>query len=165
MDPWQAALEDVGPAGVDKGAGGKYLILPPGYQGRCRTASSRCRRRTIRAMPCCARSSRAAARPTSRRRWPMAGGSAVSAQPGGQSARDRLPRCDRHALRFHDPLRPALLPVARPLRAEEPWLDARQGDDRPAEIARHREGQAVQSRRDDKEILNTAAREARAWLD
>lgn len=32
MDPWQAALEDVGPAGVDKGAGGKYLILPPGYQ-------------------------------------------------------------------------------------------------------------------------------------
>ena len=32
MDPWQAALEDVGPAGVDKGAGGKYLILPPGYK-------------------------------------------------------------------------------------------------------------------------------------
>jgi hypothetical protein len=33
MDPWQAALEDVGPAGADKGAGGKYLILPPGYNG------------------------------------------------------------------------------------------------------------------------------------
>jgi hypothetical protein len=33
MDPWQAALEDVGPAGVDKGAGGKYLIMPPGHQG------------------------------------------------------------------------------------------------------------------------------------
>ncbi len=33
MDPWQAALEDVGPAGVDKGEGGKYLITPPGYQG------------------------------------------------------------------------------------------------------------------------------------
>lgn len=30
-DAWQCALEDVGPAGVDKGAGGKYLILPPGY--------------------------------------------------------------------------------------------------------------------------------------
>jgi len=30
-DGWQAALEDVGPAGVDKGKGGKYLILPPGY--------------------------------------------------------------------------------------------------------------------------------------
>ena len=32
MDPWQAALEDVGPAGADKGAGGKYLITSPGYQ-------------------------------------------------------------------------------------------------------------------------------------
>ena len=31
MDVWQAALEDVGPAGVDNGSGGKYLILPPGY--------------------------------------------------------------------------------------------------------------------------------------
>jgi hypothetical protein len=32
MDAWQCALEDVGPAGVDKGHGGKYLILPPGYE-------------------------------------------------------------------------------------------------------------------------------------
>ena len=31
-DAWQTALEDVGPAGVDKGKGGKYLILPPGYR-------------------------------------------------------------------------------------------------------------------------------------
>jgi len=30
-DAWQNALEDVGPAGVDKGKGGKYLITPPGY--------------------------------------------------------------------------------------------------------------------------------------
>ena len=34
MDAWQAALEDVGPAGADKGEGGKYLILPPGYTGK-----------------------------------------------------------------------------------------------------------------------------------
>jgi hypothetical protein len=32
MDLWQSPLEDVGPAGVDKGQGGKYLILPPGYK-------------------------------------------------------------------------------------------------------------------------------------
>jgi len=32
MDCWQAAFEDVGPAGVDKGKGGKCLILPPGYK-------------------------------------------------------------------------------------------------------------------------------------
>ena len=34
MDAWQCALEDVGPAGMDKGAGGKYLIMPPGYQDK-----------------------------------------------------------------------------------------------------------------------------------
>jgi len=31
MDCWQTPLEDVGPAGVDAGKGGKYLILPPGH--------------------------------------------------------------------------------------------------------------------------------------
>jgi hypothetical protein len=29
---WQNALEDVGPAGADRGKGGKYLITPPGYK-------------------------------------------------------------------------------------------------------------------------------------
>ncbi len=33
-EAWQTALEDVGPAGVDKGAGGKYLILPPDYKDK-----------------------------------------------------------------------------------------------------------------------------------
>ncbi|MBX9823867.1 MAG: DUF1254 domain-containing protein [Xanthobacteraceae bacterium] len=31
MDAWQGPLEDVGPAGVDQGRGGKYLVLPPHY--------------------------------------------------------------------------------------------------------------------------------------
>ena len=31
VDAWQLTLADVGPTGMDKGAGGKYLILPPGY--------------------------------------------------------------------------------------------------------------------------------------
>lgn len=34
MDAWQAALDDVGPAGVDKGQGGKYLIVPPDHTGK-----------------------------------------------------------------------------------------------------------------------------------
>ena len=33
-DGWQTAIEDVGPAGVDKGRGGKYAILPPGYKDK-----------------------------------------------------------------------------------------------------------------------------------
>jgi hypothetical protein len=32
-DVWQMPLEDAGPSGADKGAGGKYLIVPPGYSG------------------------------------------------------------------------------------------------------------------------------------
>ena len=34
MDQWQSALEDAGTAGVDKGQGGKYLILPPVYKDK-----------------------------------------------------------------------------------------------------------------------------------
>jgi hypothetical protein len=30
---WQTALEDVGLLGIDKGAGGKFLVLPPGFAG------------------------------------------------------------------------------------------------------------------------------------
>ncbi len=37
MDAWQMALEDVGPAGMDKGKGGKYLLLPPNYNGKIPT--------------------------------------------------------------------------------------------------------------------------------
>ena len=31
MNLWQAAIEDIGPGGVDEGEGGRYLILPPGH--------------------------------------------------------------------------------------------------------------------------------------
>lgn len=33
-DAWQIALEDVGPAGIDKGRGGKLLILPPRFKDK-----------------------------------------------------------------------------------------------------------------------------------
>ncbi len=32
-DVWFIPLEDFGPAGADKGKGGKYLVLPPGFEG------------------------------------------------------------------------------------------------------------------------------------
>jgi hypothetical protein len=32
-DLWQMPLEDAGPAGADQGKGGKYLVLPPRYDG------------------------------------------------------------------------------------------------------------------------------------
>jgi hypothetical protein len=34
VNAWQQPLEDIGPApGADKGKGGKYLLLPPGFEG------------------------------------------------------------------------------------------------------------------------------------
>ena len=31
VDAWQITMADVGPAGIDKGKGAKFLLLPPGY--------------------------------------------------------------------------------------------------------------------------------------
>ncbi|AOX99333.1 DUF1254 domain-containing protein [Jeongeupia sp. USM3] len=33
VDAWQLTIADVGPSGLDKGKGGKYLFTPPGYAG------------------------------------------------------------------------------------------------------------------------------------
>src|SRR5215813_2446115 len=32
VDAWQFTIADVGPSGLDKGKGGKYLFTPPGYK-------------------------------------------------------------------------------------------------------------------------------------
>jgi hypothetical protein len=34
MNAWQMPLDDVGPAGTDKGKGAKYLVLPPDYKDK-----------------------------------------------------------------------------------------------------------------------------------
>jgi hypothetical protein len=34
IDIWQVPVADIGPAGTDQGKGGKYLFLPPGYEGK-----------------------------------------------------------------------------------------------------------------------------------
>jgi len=33
VNAWDQPIEDVGPPGADKGEGGKYLLVPPGYNG------------------------------------------------------------------------------------------------------------------------------------
>jgi hypothetical protein len=54
MDAWQSALEDVGPAGVDKGKAASTSYCLPATRIRRRKVTSCCR--PIRAMRCCARS-------------------------------------------------------------------------------------------------------------
>lgn len=41
-DCWQTAIEDIGPAGADKGAGGKFLVLPPDHAGGVPDGYLRC---------------------------------------------------------------------------------------------------------------------------
>ena len=35
QDGLQRYLADIGPLGPDKGKGGKFLVLPPGFTGQC----------------------------------------------------------------------------------------------------------------------------------
>ena len=124
MDPWQAALEDVGPAGVDKGKGGKYLILPPGYKEKVPDGYI--------ALPSATYQGYALLRSilksgsdadVAKRRSPTASGSSsIRFSQAANPPATVFVDADRRRLRLHHPLRPALLPVARPLGAEEPWL-------------------------------------------
>ena len=53
-DVWQLPLEEVGPEGVDKGKGGKLLILPPGYKDKRPRATSRFPPKPTAISPSCA---------------------------------------------------------------------------------------------------------------
>ena len=55
MDCWQTPLEDVGPAGVDKGRAADISSCLPVIPAPYRTVTSPFRHRPIRATPCCAR--------------------------------------------------------------------------------------------------------------
>ena len=71
---WQAPLEDVGPEGVDKGKGSKFLILPPGKSKGLR-ATSPFPPKPMAVSPCCVPCSGAGPMPTSLKPSPTASGS------------------------------------------------------------------------------------------
>jgi hypothetical protein len=146
MDAWQMPLEDVGPAGVDKGAGGKYLVLPPGYKDKApdgyialpsATYQGYALLRSILKSGSDADIAKAA-----RVRPAYQGLSLVA---GGEPCADQICRRNRRHLRRDDSLRLAILPIARPLCASRTVADPRQDNDRSVEVDRNRKGQAVQS--------------------
>jgi len=47
MDAWQRPIDDVGAAGRDRGRGGKYLLVPPGYDGALVAAAYVYEQRTL----------------------------------------------------------------------------------------------------------------------
>jgi hypothetical protein len=113
MDAWQVPLEDVGPAGVDKGKGGKYLILPPDPQGSAPDGYI--------ALPSANYQGYALLRSILRSGSDVDVAKAVDYAKriaASESAGDDIRRRDQQRLRFHDPVRLAFLPVARPHRAD-----------------------------------------------
>ena len=70
-------------------------------------------------------------------------GQGLPALAGSQSADDQVHRRCGRGVRFHHPLRRKLLCLARPHRAERAVAAARPGNDRCAELDRHREGQGL----------------------
>ena len=48
IDQWQEVITDIGPVGTDRGKGGKYLILPPGYKGKVPEGYFSCPSRSFR---------------------------------------------------------------------------------------------------------------------
>ena len=166
MNYWQAAIEDVGPGGVDKGKGGKYLFLPPattrqsarwlhrhavGHLSGLRPAAlgaqerQRCRRREGRRL--------------------FQAHQTLPALSGGEPSADDVRRCERRRVRLHHPLRPALLRVAHQMVQAEPWLERDKAMIDPLKTIGIERGKPFKPDAKTKQILNDAIQEAKAWLD
>ena len=154
------------PAGVDKGKGGKYLILPPGYKEKFPTVTLRCRRRPISGYALLRSNRQEWERRRyrqGRRLWKT--DQALSALASGQSAADKVRRRDRRRVRQHHPLRSAFLSSRSIASCKEShgWSATRH--DRSAQDDRHRERKPFNPDASTQKILNDAAREAHAWID
>ena len=141
MDAWQTALEDVGPAGVDKGKGGKYLILPPGYNGTPPDGYIALPSVTYQGYALLRSNleERQRRRHRQGRRLRQAH-QVLSALAGGESRRRRsssMRSTSSSTRRSRTTCASSSRSTASCRR--EPWFDARQGDDRPAQVDRHRE--------------------------
>lgn len=165
-DGWQTAIEDVGPAGVDKGKGGKYLILPPGYTSPIPAGYI--------AMPSQTYSGFAILRSNigsgsdADIAKAVTYGKRVKLYPLSQASPPSttfLDVADR-LVRQHHSLRSALLPIARPICATRAMVGTGQGDDRSAHKSIGIEkGKPFNPDPKTQEILNRAASEAHIWLD
>jgi hypothetical protein len=113
MDCWQTPLEDVGPAGVDKGKGGKYLILQPGHSGAVPDGYIALRSQTYQGyalLRSILRSGSDTDFAKGGRIWET--DRVLSSLYRGEPTGDDLSRRRRRRLQRHDPVRCALLRIA-----------------------------------------------------
>ena len=114
-DCWQTAIEDVGPAGVDKGKGGKYLILPPGYKDQVPSGLHPHASETYEGYALLRSNLKSGSEADVAKA--VAYGRRIKVLPalaGRSSSGDAIHRRHRRRLRRHHPLRSAVLRIARP---------------------------------------------------
>jgi len=165
-DGWQAALEDVGPAGVDKGKGGKYLILPPGYKNKVPNGYIVLRSDTY-ATYALLRSNVASGSEADVAKA-VAYGKRVKVYPLAQSANPPPTRFVDAADVVYDSTIPYDLRFFQSLDRfvqREPWLPRDKVMIDQLKSIGIEKGKRFTPEAKLQEILNQAAREARAWLD
>ena len=166
MDAWQAALEDVGPAGVDKGKGGKYLILPPGYKGEPPDGYIALPSHDLPGLRAAALESRKRQRCRRRQGGRLRQAHQVlSAVAGRQSAGDDVRRCDRRRLRRTIPYDLRFFQSLDRFVQIEPWLTRDKVMIDMLKSIGIEKGKPFNPDARTQDILNAAAREAHAWLD
>jgi hypothetical protein len=160
VDVWQIPLEDAGRYGIDKGAGVKFLILPPGSGDAVPVGYTPLRPATFGSYVLL-RSNLASHRDADVAKSVAYQG--LSALAGRQSLADHVHRRCGRGIRFHDPLRRELFCLARPYRAERIMAVPRPRDSlRSIGIEK---GKPFNPDAQTKAALDAAAREAKAWLE
>jgi len=166
MDVWQSALEDVGPAGVDKGKGGRYLILPPGYQDKVPAGYISLPSDTfegyalLRSIPKSGSESDVAKA--------VAYGKRVKLYPLSQAAKPPATTFLDVADVVYDSTIPYDLRFFESLSRivqTEPWLERDKAMIDHVKSIGIEKGKAFNPDPKTKDVLNDAAREAHAWLD
>ncbi len=145
-DCWQTAIEDVGPAGVDKGKGGKYLILPPGYNDKVPTGYIPMQSATYQSYALLRSNLKSSS--DADIASAVAYGKRVKVYPLSQAAQPPATRfidaidvvfdaTIPYDMRFFESL-DRIVQI-------EPWLTRDKANDRSAQVHRHRERQTIQT--------------------
>jgi hypothetical protein len=166
MDCWQTPLEDVGPAGVDAGQGGRYLITPPGYSAAvpddyielpCQTFKGYALLRSILKSGTAEDFTKAVVYGKQIRFYPLSDGASPRATTWLDAADVVFDATIPYDVRFFESL-------ARMIESE-PWLERDRAMIDPLRTLGIEKGKPFAPDAKTREIMNAAALEAHEWLD